>query len=85
MSSMFINQRKYFSPAMEVHPQTKNDNTHNGCPRLLEVHKDRSQLVQLTKPQDGPIGLYIAKGNAKFRHGKLRTNRLIHSQGQCQV
>ncbi|KAK3088831.1 hypothetical protein FSP39_024280 [Pinctada imbricata] len=45
----------------------------DGCCRLLETNPDGTQLIQLSRPQDGPIGLYIAKGNSKFTHAKKET------------
>ncbi|XP_023930451.1 serine/arginine repetitive matrix protein 2 [Lingula anatina] len=37
--------------------------------RLLSVNSNGSQVIELIKPPHGPFGFYIARGNAKFKHG----------------
>ena len=37
--------------------------------KLQKMNTDGTQVIKLTKPDNGPIGFYIAKGNAKYRNG----------------
>ena len=37
------------------------------------MNTDGTQVIKLTKPDNGPIGFYIAKGNAKYRNGQFRS------------
>lgn len=53
-------------------PMNKQDNF--SCPigKLQRTYIDGTQVVQLTKPKDGPIGFFITKGNAKYGNGGLK-------------
>ena len=37
---------------------------------LQKINLDGTQIVRLLKPADGPFGFYIARGSAKYNHGK---------------
>lgn len=39
--------------------------------RLIKVNPDGTQVIQLYKPENGPIGFFIAKGNPKCGNGKI--------------
>ncbi|XP_046578012.1 uncharacterized protein LOC124285789 [Haliotis rubra] len=44
--------------------------THFRCiGKLKEVNPDGSQIIELSKPPDGPIGFYIAKGTVNYDYG----------------
>ncbi|KAH3791195.1 uncharacterized protein LOC127838814 [Dreissena polymorpha] len=37
--------------------------------QLQKINHDGTQVVRLTKPESGPLGFYITKGNAKYGNG----------------
>ena len=37
--------------------------------QLKKINCDGTQVVELSKPKDGPFGFYIARGSAKYNHG----------------
>ena len=37
--------------------------------RLQQINCDGTQVIELSKPKDGPFGFYIARGSAKYNHG----------------
>ena len=38
--------------------------------QLKEVLTDGTQIVELNRRHNGPIGFYIARGSTQFKHGK---------------
>ena len=40
--------------------------------QLKEVLTDGTQIVELNRRHNGPIGFYIARGSTQFKHGKRR-------------
>jgi hypothetical protein len=36
----------------------------------MQVNEDGTQVIELTRPKDGPMGFYLAKGNAQYKLGK---------------
>ncbi|XP_069120769.1 uncharacterized protein [Argopecten irradians] len=37
--------------------------------KLLKLNQDGTQVIQIHKPKHGPVGFFIARGNAQFKHG----------------
>ncbi|XP_033731161.1 uncharacterized protein LOC117320755 isoform X2 [Pecten maximus] len=37
--------------------------------KLLKLNQDGTQVIQVHKPKHGPVGFFIARGNAQFNHG----------------
>lgn len=37
--------------------------------QLKQINCDGTQVIELSKPKDGPFGFYIARGSAKYNHG----------------
>ncbi|XP_021365535.1 uncharacterized protein LOC110458247 isoform X2 [Mizuhopecten yessoensis] len=37
--------------------------------KLLKLNQDGTQVIQIHKPKHGPVGFFIARGNAQFNHG----------------
>ena len=38
--------------------------------KLRQLNPDGTQLIDLHKPPHGPYGFFIARGSAKYLHGK---------------
>ncbi|XP_052789913.1 uncharacterized protein LOC128224199 isoform X2 [Mya arenaria] len=52
-----------------THPITGGQKSNHPIGRLQRLNPDGSQQIQLVKPDDGPLGFFISKGNAKFGNG----------------
>lgn len=45
--------------------------------QLKEVLTDGTQIVELNRRHNGPIGFYIARGSTQFKHGKSAVSLLL--------
>ncbi|ELU17304.1 hypothetical protein CAPTEDRAFT_79524, partial [Capitella teleta] len=43
--------------------------------KLMHVNEDGTQIIELARPKDGPMGFYVAKGNAQYKHGEFASER----------
>ncbi len=45
--------------------------------KVIKLHSDGTQELELHKPPHGPFGFYIAKGNARYNYGKNPYQKFI--------
>lgn len=77
-SLLNANKRKQWSSCHALTADTHSSNQPMGkqnfsnqpIGKLQMVNPDGTQVIQLTKPEDEPIGFFIAKGNAKYGNGQ---------------
>ena len=43
--------------------------------KLVKINPDGTQMIKLVKPENGPMGFFIAKGSAKFGSGRYPRNK----------
>lgn len=51
-------------------PITEQKKLNQPIGRLQRLNPDGTQVIQITRPEDGPVGFFIAKGNAKYGKGE---------------
>lgn len=61
------------SPATDEPIRNQKKVSHDFQPmgKLLKMYPDGAQVIQLVKPENGPIGFFIAKGSAKYGNGMI--------------
>lgn len=52
-------------------PTTRENHSSHPIGKLQRVNPDGTQVIQLKKPEDGPVGFFIAKGSAKYGNGTI--------------
>ncbi|KAL4219301.1 hypothetical protein ACF0H5_021880 [Mactra antiquata] len=61
----------------------KSHDLHQPIGKLMKMYPDGTQVIQLTKPDNGPIGFFIAKGSAKYGNGIFISRFSASRPEQC--